>query len=316
MNYLSKVLFLATTAVGFSQIIMAAPPKLMVLPDKTWCIEKGYVTETQRNGKTQVREDYDRALVDSDFKNVQLAIAQIMAERNFPLVDALTQQESDDEDEMFDEAFEGAESGAGVATNSYDELLKRAKPDITLKIGWNLNNAGSLYSCDYRIDAIDSYSNKQVAPIAGQTGEVRRTVPLSVALKQTAKNNMDNFCTTLQNYFDDLQTNGREIRLDIRIVDNGAGINMNSEFNGKELGTIIYDWVSENTVNHQFSERSSGRNMIRFDQVRIPLFSANGQPMDAKRWANGLTAMLKSLGIVSENASTGLGAGRIYIGEK
>lgn len=307
---------MSTVAIISFQYVMAAPPKLMIVPDKTWCIEKGYVIESERNGKKVLREDYDRAFVDSDFNNVQLAIAQIMAERNFPVVNGQAQAETDDEDEMFDEAFEGAETGSGVQTNAYDELLKRNKPDITLKIGWNVNNAGSIYSADYRIEAIDTYSNKSVAPIAGQTGEVRRTVPLSVALKQTAKGNMDDFCTKLQTYFDDIQTNGREIRCDIRIIDNGSGITMNQEFEGLELSEIIYNWISDNSVNHQFNQRSSGRNMARYDQIRIPLKDANGRPMDASRWVKGLQEKLKSLGIVCENASTGLGAGRLYIGEK
>lgn len=307
---------MSTVAIISFQYVMAAPPKLMIVPDKTWCIEKGYVIESERNGKTVLREDYDRAFVDSDFNNVQLAIAQIMAERNFPVVNGQAQAETDDEDEMFDEAFEGAETGSGVQTNAYDELLKRNKPDITLKIGWNVNNAGSIYSADYRIEAIDTYSNKSVAPIAGQTGEVRRTVPLSVALKQTAKGNMDDFCTKLQTYFDDIQTNGREIRCDIRIIDNGSGVTMNQEFEGLELSEIIYNWISDNSVNHQFNQRSSGRNMARYDQIRIPLKDANGRPMDASRWVKGLQEKLKSLGIVCENASTGLGAGRLYIGEK
>lgn len=307
---------MSTVAIISFQYVMAAPPKLMIVPDKTWCIEKGYVIESERNGKKVLREDYDRAFVDSDFNNVQLAIAQIMAERNFPIVNGQAQAETDDEDEMFDEAFEGAETGSGVQTNAYDELLKRNKPDITLKIGWNVNNAGSIYSADYRIEAIDTYSNKSVAPIAGQTGEVRRTVPLSVALKQTAKGNMDDFCTKLQTYFDDIQTNGREIRCDIRIIDNGSGVTMNQEFEGLELSEIIYNWISDNSVNHQFNQRSSGRNMARYDQIRIPLKDANGRPMDASRWVKGLQEKLKSLGIVCENASTGLGAGRLYIGEK
>lgn len=307
---------MGAAAIFSVQSVMAAPPKLMVVPDKTWCVEKGYIIETERNGKKIQREDYDRAFVDSDFKNVQLAIAQIMAERNFPVVSGEAQAEADDEDEMFDEAFEGAETGSGVQTNAYDELLKRNKPDITLKVGWNVNNAGSIYSADYRIEAIDTYSNKSVAPIAGQTGEVRRTVPLSVALKQTAKGNMDDFCTKLQTYFDDIQTNGREIRCDIRIIDNGSGVTMNQEFGGQELSEIIYNWISDNTVNHQFNQRSGGRNMARYDQIRIPLKDANGRPMDASRWVKGLQDKLKSLGLVSENASTGLGAGRLYIGEK
>lgn len=316
MNKLTKILMTGAAIVLSLPSALAAPPKLMILPDKTWCQEKGYVTQTERKGKTIVREDYDRALIDKDFHNVSLAIKQIMAERGFPMVDALSQQEADDEDEMLDEAFEGAETGAEAATNAYDEILKRAKPDITLKIGWDGTTYGSIYNLNYRIEAVDSYSNKSVAPIAGQTGDVRRSVPLAVALKQTAKNNMDQFCTTLGEYFDDLQTNGREIRLDVRILDS-AGVTMSSEFGGKELGEIIYEWVSDNTVNHQFSQRSGRqRNMQRYDQVRIPMFDSTGRPMDAARWTNGLRDTLKGLGLKSENASSALGAGRIYIGEK
>lgn len=296
---------------------MAAPPKLMILPDKTWCMEKGYVTETQRNGKPVVREDYDKALIDKDFQNVSLAIKQIMAERGFPMVDALAQMEADDEDEMLDEAFEGAESGSAAATNAYDEILKRAKPDITLKLGWDGSAFGTTYNMNYRLEAVDSYSNKSVAPIAGSTGDMRRSVPLAAALKQTAKNNMDQFCVTLNDYFQDLQDNGREIRLDVRILDNGDGTTMNSEFGGKELGDIIYEWVSDNTVNHQFTQRAGRqRNMQRYDQVRIPMFDSAGKPQDAARWVNGLRQHLNSLGLKSENASSGIGAARIYIGEK
>lgn len=317
MNSLGKFLIGAFAAVSMCPVMLAAPPKLMIVPDKTWCVEKGYVTETQRNGKTVVREDYDRALIDKEFHNVSMAIKQIMADRDFPVVDALAQSESDDEDEMLDEAFEGAETGAAAATNAYDEILKRAKPDITLKIGWDGTAYGSLYSMNYRIEAVDSYSNKSVAPIAGQTGEVRRSVPLAVALSQTAKNNMDEFCAKLGDYFDDLQKNGREIRLDVRILDNGSGTTMSSEFGGQELSNIIYEWVNDNTVNHQFSQRSGRqRNMARYDQVRIPMFDSNGRPMDAARWVDGLRTHLNSLGLKSENASTGLGAARIYIGEK
>lgn len=315
MKTLTKALLCAAAFCSFEAAV-AAPPTLLVLPDKTWCIEKGYIIESERNGKVKQTEDYDKALVDKDFVNVQTAIASVMADRGFPLVSAAAQAEEDEFDDMLDEAFEGAESGSGVQTNAFDELIKRTKPDITLKIGWNVNEAGSLYSADYRIDAIDSYSNKQVAPIAGQTGEVRRTVPLGVAIKQTATANMDDFCQKLMNYFDDLQTNGREIRLDIRIIDNGAGTTMSQEFDGTELGTLIYNWVSDNTVNHQFTERSSGRNALRYHQVRIPLKGSDGKPLDAKRWAAGLQQMLKGLGLTAENASPSLGLGRIYIGEK
>lgn len=232
------------------------------------------------------------------------------------MVDATAQSEEDDMDDAMDEAFEGAESGASAGSNAFDELVNRAKPDITVEVEWSGNNAGSLYSADFNIKAIDTYSSKAVSAIAAQTGEVRRTVPLTVALKQAVKNNFDSFCALLQQHFDDLQANGREIRLDVRILDNGAGTTMNTEFGGQELSQIIYEWVSDNTVNHQFNQRSSGRTRLRFNQVRIPMKDTNGRPMDAKAWARGLQQKLAALGLPAENSSPALGLGRLYIGEK
>ena len=310
MNLLKTLL--GAAVVVSAQMALADPPSILVLPEKNWCIEHGYT----KTVKEKTYPDYEKALGDKEFRSVNTAFENLFTERQFPLVNASSQQEEDDFDDALDEAFEGAQSGAGAATNAYDELVNRAKPDITIEVEWSGNNAGSLYSADFNIKAIDTYSSKAVAAIAAQTGEVRRTVPLTVALKQAVKNNFDAFCAQIQQHFDDIQTNGREIRLDVRILDNGAGTTMNSEFEGQELNQIIYKWVSDNTINHQFTQRSSGRNRQRFNQVRIPLKNAEGEPQDAKMWAYGLINRLKALNIVAENASPAPGLARIYIGEK
>lgn len=315
MNIFSKIA-VTMTALLISASAMAVAPKLMVLPDKSWCISKGYTTKHERNGKTVEREDYDRALVDPDFKVVKIAVANVMSGLGYPLVDALEQGDIDDEDEMLDEAFEGAQSGSSTQTNAFDEIIKRNKPDITLKVGWKYNDAGSTYNVTYTIEAVDAYSAKSIAPVMGSTGPQRKTTPLEVAIAQTAKNNMDEFCELLNAHFDDIEQNGREIRADIRIVDNGDGINMNSEFGGTELSELLDNWMNDNTVRNQYNTRSSGRNMKRYDQVRIPLEDARGRKLDATGFMRQLQKYLKGLGIVSEERSSGLGAGRLYIGEK
>lgn len=301
---------------ALAAVAYAAPPRIIIQPDKVWCKEKGYVTSTERNGKTVMREDMDKAFWDSDFVNVQTIINQIMAERGFPLVNADAEAEADEEDEALDEAFEGNESGSTAKMSNYDALIKDAKPDIIIKIGWNENAYGTLKSLDFRMEAIDSYSHKSVATIAGQSGEVRRSVPTSVVMKTAAANNMDGFCQSLLDYFTDLQENGREIRLDIRVLD-ASPVDLKQEYNGEELDDIIYKWVSDNTVNHQFTERSRSRNMLRFSQVRIPIYDSHNRPFTAAQFTRQLENYLKSkYNIVAEEASTGLGVGRLYIGEK
>jgi hypothetical protein len=57
--------------------------------------------------------------------------------------------------------------------------------------------------------------------------------------------------------------------------------------------------------------------MMLFEQVRIPLFDANGKAIDAKGWAKGLQKYLKeTYKIESKLMTKGLGQASIVIGEK
>ena len=124
---------------------------------------------------------------------------------------------------------------------------------------------------------------------------------------------MGAFIGRLQEHFDDLQTNGREITVACRIGNPGSGINFTSEYDGKELSTIISDWMNDNTVNHVYSTRNSSRNRISFEQVRIPFKDSAGRVMQAKEFVDQLKRYLRSnYNLKSENTTKGLGAGRLY----
>jgi hypothetical protein len=54
-----------------------------------------------------------------------------------------------------------------------------------------------------------------------------------------------------------------------------------------------------------------------FEQVRIPLYDANGKATDTRRWAIGLQKMLKDkYEIASKLMTRGLGQAQLVIGEK
>lgn len=296
----------------------AAPPTIMVLPDKVWCNSQGYVETINANGKQRIVEDYGKAFLDSELKNVTTAINSLMQDRNFPLKDYAAQDESDDDDDMFDEAFSGAESGSEVQGNAIDQLLQKTRPDILLRIGWDVNKVGFQYNLSYRLEAVDAYSNKAVASVTGESAPTARTTPVAACLKQAAADHIDEFAGKLMSYFDDVQTNGREIRVLLRIIDNGSGLTFNQEYGGKELSQIIYDWMSDNTVSHQFNERTASRNRLAYDQVRIPLKDSNGRPMQARQFVAQLQRYLASApySIRAENSSPTLGVGRLMLGEK
>lgn len=293
----------------------AAPPKIMVLPDDQWLDENGYMEFVDNQGKTTMVQHYDEAFLNADLKNMVTCINALMQDRNFPLVDYATQKATDDDEEALEELYVG-EDGEELSADAFEQALSRTKPDIVLRVGWNRNAIGGFkYNVSLRIEAVDSYSRKAVASVAPETGPTVTTIPQANAIKQASADNMDDLAAKLMAYFDDVQTNGREVRVIIR-VKNGSDINLNSDLEGGDiLGDVIYDWFAENTVNHQFDEEVRTRNRMVLDQVRIPLVGDNHRPVQARQFVEKLRRELKEKGVMSENTSSGLGNGRLYIGQ-
>ena len=312
---LSKiVLSTAVAAVSVLTLNAGAPPTVMFMPDKTWCNANNYVERSERNGKTRITEKYDEAFLNSDLKNVVVQLNGLMKDNGLPVKDYGATSEIDDEEEMEEEAYnDDTQSGGTMDMTNYEALMNKLRPDIIIKIGWDVNKVGFNYTMSYRLEAIDSYSGKSIAQVTAETPTMKTTVPVAAALKNAATEHMGAFIGRLQEHFDDLQTNGREITVACRIGNNGCGINFNSEYDGKELSTIISDWMNDNTVNHVYSTRNSSRNRISFEQVRIPFKDSAGRVMQAKEFVDQLKRYLRSnYNLKSENTTKGLGAGRLY----
>lgn len=312
---IKKLLLTAAASIAAALTLNAgAPPTVMFLPDKTWCNANGYVTTSERNGKTRITENYDQAFLNSDLKNVIVQLNGLMKDNGLPAKDYGATSEIDDEEEMEEDAYNNdTQSGGSMDATDYEMLLSKLRPDIIIKIGWDINKVGFNYTMSYRLEALDSYSGKSVAQVTAETPTLKTTVPIAAALKSSATEHMGTFIGRLQEHFDDLQENGREITVACRIGNNGSDINFNSEFNGKELSTIISDWLNDNTVNHVYSTRNASRNRVSYEQVRIPFKDANGRVMQAKEFVDQLKHYLKNnCGLKSENTTKGLGTGRLY----
>jgi hypothetical protein len=166
----------------------------------------------------------------------------------------------------------------------------------------------------FNLQGIDAYTNKQIAACQG-TGEPTFSAELPVLIEESIANNLETFTTQLQNHFNDMFEYGREVTLRLKRWDS-TDTDFETEFNGKELGDIIEDWLAENTVKGRFSTSDATENMMYFEQVRIPLYNQSGRALDTRRWARGLVDMLKTLGIESKLTVKGLGQATIIIGEK
>jgi hypothetical protein len=111
--------------------------------------------------------------------------------------------------------------------------------------------------------------------------------------------------------------NGREVMLTVKIWDTWE-YDLESEFDGEELIDIIDDWMFKNTVSGRFNMSDATENVIRFEQVRIPLFDNNGRAIDARAFAKDVSKFLKAepYFVESKLMTRGLGEAIIVLGEK
>lgn len=296
----------------------AKKPKLMVVPSDAWCNEHGYTQKFDNQGTQELIPDYKAALqADKQLNNVISKINILMADRGFPLQDLQQTVKSITNLSAEDRLIASKTSGSAIKESPLDRLRRTAKADIILEIDWTVNTTGPKQSVTYNLRALDAYSNKQVAGAQG-TGAPSFSADLPTLLEEAVQNNMDAFASQLQDHFEDLLTNGREVVLDVRVFDNGSDLDLETEFDGYELSEIIDNWMAENTVEHRFSKSDATENYILYDQVRIPLYKKNGMPQDTEGFTRELMRFLRAApyDIPCKVINRGLGRCLLVIGEK
>ncbi len=290
----------------------------MVVPADVWCSENGYMTTYDNQGDEVSVPDYEKAVQnDMDLVNAITKIGELMAERGLPLKDLASTVRSIRQSSAEDEMTVSRSSGSSLTESPLDKLLNRAKADILVELAWKINTVGPKQSVTYTLRGIDAYTNKQVAAAQG-TGAPSFSAEIPVLIEEATLEKMDGFIAQLQAHFDDLLANGREVNVNIRVFDNGSGMSLEDEYDGYELIDIIDDWMAQNTVQHRYSLTDTTENMMRFEQVRIPLYRENGMPMDTRRFVTELRRYLSKepFNITSKVLTKGLGRADLVLGEK
>lgn len=295
----------------------AKKPTLMVVPSDAWCKEHGYEQTFDNQGTSEQIPDY-KAAVSSD-KQLNAVISKInilMADRGFPLKDLQQNVKSISSLSTEDRLITSKKSNASITESPLDRLRRTAKADIILEIDWTVNTIGPKSSITYNLRAIDAYSNKQVAGAEG-TGKGSFSAELPVLLEEAVQDHMDSFVERLQAHFDDLLTNGREVVLDLRVFDSST-VDFEKEYGDYELSEVIDNWLADNCVNHRFNKSDATETMILYEQVRIPLYKANGMAQDTYGFARDLARFLNAApyNIPVKTVNRGLGRCLLVIGEK
>ena len=236
------ILALGLSCLALAAFSQAKKPSIMVVPSDLWCNQNGYLTTYDNQGVATNVPDYRKALVD----NPQLlpVISQLnglMADRGFPLKNLESVLKSID-NQSAEMAAITASDGSGVQTNPLTELRNRARADIIMQLTWTVNKMGPKQSVTYTLQGLDSYTDKEIATSTG-TGAPSFTAELPVLLSEAVNSHMDEFCDRLQNHFNDLLENGREISVDVRVFQNDEGINLETEYGGEEQKEYIGNWI-------------------------------------------------------------------------
>ena len=313
-NFLAAVAVAMVSVTAFGQ---AKKPTLMVVPSDAWCKEHKYEQTFDNQGTLEKIPDYKTAVAtDKQLNAVISKINILMADKGFPLKDLQQNLKSIANLSAEDRLITSKTSGAAITESPLDRLRRTAKADIILEIDWTVNTVGHKKSITYNLRALDAYSNKQVAGAEG-TGQPSFSAELPVLLEEAVQDHMDAFAERLQSHFDDLLTNGREVVLDMRIFDTSA-VDFEKEYDGYELNEIIDNWLADNCVNHRFSKSDATETMILYEQVRIPLYKANGMAQDTYGFARDLARFLGAApyNIKVKTVNRGLGRCLLVFGEK
>lgn len=312
--YAICILFTTITSLALGQ---TKKPTLMILPSDNWCEQRYFNTEFDNQGNKQKVPNYKQAFQeDTEIGQVISKIGSLMIDRGFPLKDAEQELKSIEARDAEDNMTVSNTSRSSISESPLDKLKNKAKADIIIQIWWKVYKTDNGKSVSFTLEAFDAYTSKRIASSTGN-GTPNNTDIVPILLQKAILANIDPFATQLQSHFDDMFNNGREIILTVKKW-NSWDKDLETEIEGKEINEYINEWLQKNTVKGRYSNADATENILRFDQVRIPLYDVNNNGLDARQFAKGLQKYLKTAPFNFEVKlmTRGLGEAILVLGEK
>lgn len=312
----TQLILLCLSIIAISQNIFgqAKKPTLMVLPSDNWCEQRYFMTEFDNQGTNQKVPNYKQAFQeDTELGQVITKLNSLLIRKAFEPKVAEQELKSIEAKTAEDNMTKSVASGAQIYESQLDKLRKRVKMDIIIQLWWKVNKDKSV---SFTLEAFDAYTNKSIAAQTFNAPPSDDIMPIK--LEKAIANSFDPFLGDLQNHFNDMFANGREILITLKRWNNWDK-NFETEINGEELTDYINKWMTENTVNHSPNRSEASENIIIYEQVRIPIYDKDGKtPLDAREFAKGLQKYLKGSPFNYEVKlmQRGLGEAILVLGEK
>lgn len=244
----------------------AQKPTIMIFPDDDWCRAKKYVVDDDPKAP-----DYDKALADVDMKdlinefdNFMKTVAQFPTERLDATLKDYRQSKARAKASEIDD-------GEGAAGGAREMLASAASADIIISFYPETRfDAGKQYVV-FRISAIDVSTNKSVYSMSAQGTATYGSGQMVNQLKEAILNVKDEFLSSLQNSFEDMQKQGREVRITLQRKES-CPINFAKRYDGEPLSELISDWLDEHVQTPGFTSGRNTANKLMYKQIYIPLF--------------------------------------------
>ena len=307
--------FAQSTAENINQP-KAMKPIIMVVPEKAWCINQGFVKDDDPKSP-----DYEKALLNNDVLNVITKMGGIMQERGYPLKNLQSALDELKNESAMDLALVSKADGE-IVEDELDQLTRVAQADILVNIAFTRTTYGPRNMVEFRVTSIDAATSKQ---IGGETGRSSASgAPISALLEESVLGFIDNFTGSIQRHFEDLVTNGREGSVIFKIA-NDCPLTFESEVNLNgdtgELNEVIDYWMNEHTVNGSFTQNGKTRNRLSYEQVRFPLFGKGkfgGKPkaINMDGFIKPITQFLSQFGLSVSTTPVGIGKAYVVLGGK
>ena len=315
------IFVIAISAIAYGQ---AKKPTIMIVPSDKFCIPN-YCTTITVNGVEQKIPDYKKAFQEND--QIRLVITKmggIMSDRGFPLKDLEQTLKSIESERAELSMMSSKSSGAEIKETPIDILKRTAKADIIMDLDYSIKRRGPDQVITFNLRGLDAYTNKQVASAAG-VGSPSAFASADLLLEEAVLSHMDEFNGQLNKHFDDMFKNGREVAVVVRVWNNSE-IDLEKEYTldgeKESLTQHIENWMSKNTVAGRFSTVDATENVLKMDQVRIPMMYTNSSgreiALDTKRFVTNLNKFLSAppFNIETKIYQRGLGEAWLIIGEK
>ena len=316
-KYLLFLMPFAFWVISINAYSQAKKPTLMILPSDNWCEQRYFMTEFDNQGTKQKVPNYKQAFQeDTEIGQVISKIGSLMIDRGFPLKDAEQELKAIEQRAAEDNMTASTATGASLTESLLDKLKNKAKADIVIQIWWKVSKTEQGKVISFVLEAFDAYTSKRIAASTGN-GTPNNTDIVPVLLQNAILANIDTFSAQLQAHFDDMFANGREVRLTIKKWNNWDK-DLETEIDGEEIIDHITKWMDTNAVQGRFNKTDASESLIRFEQVRIPLFDDKNKALDARDFGKKLQKFLKGAPFNFEVKlmTRGLGEAILVLGEK